>query len=224
MDQKSLERALPFYEQIQQTIKKGIWEGVYEPGDRMYEAQLAKQFAISRSPVREAIRALINEGLLVMDEKSQISVYKPSLQDVLDIYDCRIALESKAVALAAERATEAQLGELERILQETEKAINRKEKEEIVACNSRFHEVIIHISGNLRLKKLVNELHSLTHYYRLLNIEGSNRAETILKGHRQIFDAIKERNPEKAFRSLEEHTKEDLENLMILIKERERSE
>ncbi|MEH7121721.1 GntR family transcriptional regulator [Bacillus sp. JJ1532] len=222
MDQNSLERALPFYEQIQQTIKKGIWEGIYKPGDRMYESQLAKQFAISRSPVREAIRALINEGLLIMDDKSQIIVYKPSLQDVQDIYDCRLALESKAVALAAVRASEAQINELESILLETEEAINRKEKEEIVACNSGFHELIIHISGNLRLKKLVNELHSLTHYYRLLNLEGANRAETILNGHRQIFEAIKERNSEKAAKRLIEHTKEDLENLVQLIKEKER--
>lgn len=217
MSQKPLEKALPFYLQIQQTIKERIWHGEYKPGDRLYEAQLAKQFSISRSPVREAIRTLINEGLLIMDEKSQITVYKPTLKDVKDIYGCRIALESAAVALAAERATGSQIAELERILAGTETAIKQNDKEEIVKWNTKFHEQIILISENVRLKKLVDELHSLTYYYRLLNIEGNERGQTILKGHKEIFNAIRERDPEKAAQSLMQHTQEDLKNLIKLI-------
>ncbi|PWW20834.1 GntR family transcriptional regulator [Cytobacillus oceanisediminis] len=217
MSQKPLEKALPFYLQIQQTIKERIWHGEYKPGDRLYEAQLAKQFFISRSPVREAIRTLINEGLLIMDEKSQITVYKPTLKDVKDIYGCRIALESAAVALAAERATGSQIAELERILAGTETAIKQNDKEEIVKWNTKFHEQIILISENVRLKKLVDELHSLTYYYRLLNIEGNERGQTILKGHKEIFNAIRERDPEKAAQSLMQHTQEDLKNLIKLI-------
>jgi DNA-binding GntR family transcriptional regulator len=217
VSQKPLEKALPFYLQIQQTIKERIWHGEYKPGDRLYEAQLAKQFFISRSPVREAIRTLINEGLLIMDEKSQITVYKPTLKDVKDIYGCRIALESAAVALAAERATGSQIAELERILAGTETAIKQNDKEEIVKWNTKFHEQIILISENVRLKKLVDELHSLTYYYRLLNIEGNERGQTILKGHKEIFNAIRERDPEKAAQSLMQHTQEDLKNLIKLI-------
>ncbi|GLB60599.1 GntR family transcriptional regulator [Cytobacillus sp. NCCP-133] len=216
-NQKPLEKALPFYLQIQQTIKERIWHGEYKPGDRLYEAQLAKQFSISRSPVREAIRTLINEGLLIMDEKSQITVYKPALKDVKDIYGCRIALESAAVALAAERATESQIAELEGVLAGTKAAIERNDKEEVVKWNTKFHEQIILICENVRLKKLVDELHSLTYYYRLLNIEGNERGLTILKGHKEIYTAIRDRDPEKAAKSLKEHTQEDLKNLIKLI-------
>ncbi|WP_026581813.1 GntR family transcriptional regulator [Bacillus sp. J33] len=217
MSQKPLEKAPPFYLQIQQTIKERIWHGEYKPGDRLYETQLAKQFSISRSPVREAIRTLINEGLLIMDEKAQITVYKPTLKDVKDIYGCRISLESAAVSLAAERATESQIAELERILAGTETAIKQNDKEETVMWNTKFHEQIILISDNIRLKKLVDELHSLTYYYRLLNIEGNERGQTILNGHKEIVNAIRERDPEKAAQSLMEHTQEDLKNLIKLI-------
>ena len=167
MSQKPLEKALPFYLPIQQPIKERIWHGEYTPGDRLYEAQLAKQFSISRSPVREAIRTLINEGLLCMDEKSQITVYKPTLKDVKDIYGCRLALESAAVALAAGRATEAKIAGLGSIIAGTEAAIKKNDKEEIVNWNTKFHEKIILISENERLKKLVDELNSLINYYRL---------------------------------------------------------
>lgn len=66
---------------------------------------------------------------------------------------------------------------------------------------------------------LVESLNSLIYYYRVLNIQGENRAEKILKGHTEIFHAIKERNPEKAAKRLKAHTKEDLENLVRIIKE-----
>ncbi|GGA20136.1 GntR family transcriptional regulator [Psychrobacillus lasiicapitis] len=214
MNKKTLQKAEPYYLQLQQTIKERIWSGFYKPGERLYEAQLAKHFKVSRSPVREAIRTLINEGLLTMGSNSQITVYEPSLQDVRDIYECRIALESIAVALTAEQATDEQLEELEETLRETQEAIKKEEKERIVECNVRFHELIIEISGNLRLKKIVEDLHSLTYYYRLLNTKGVQRATTILKGHSDILDAIKEKNAEKASKRLEKHTQEDLQNLI----------
>lgn len=183
---------------------------------------MAKQFETSRSPVREALRALINEGLLVIDEKSQITVYKPSIRDVRDIYECRIALEAKAVAIAAEHATDVHLEQLSNTLNETYEAIQRNEKEKIVQCNVSFHEQIVNICGNLRLKKLIEELHSLTYYYRFLNVKESERAIVILKEHTEIFKAIKNRNPEKASIKLIEHTKRDLENLVNIIKVREK--
>jgi DNA-binding GntR family transcriptional regulator len=214
-------KPLPYYQQIQQSLKESIFHGIYKPGDRLYEAQIAKLYNISRSPVREAIRALVIEGLLVMDEKSQISVYKPNLQDVRDIYECRISLESTAVELTAERATEEQLLELENTLAKTAKAIKEGKSDTIVVCNARFHELIIQYSGNARLMKLVDDLNGLVYYYRVLNIQGENRVNTILKGHTDIYLALKERNPKKASNRLKEHTQEDLTNLVKVIEQLE---
>jgi DNA-binding GntR family transcriptional regulator len=215
-----LHKQIPYYEQIQQTIKKRIFNGFYKPGDRLVEVQIAREFAISRSPVREAIRALINEGLLIMDEKSQISVYEPSLIDVYEIYECRISLESTAVALAAEKAAQEQILELEHILLETSKAIKNEKKEEITSCNTMFHDLIIDMSGNTRLMKLVNELKALTNYYRFFNLEGVDRPNTIFRGHTEIYEAIKEKNPDKATEKLKKHTQEDLDNLIHLLNQK----
>jgi DNA-binding GntR family transcriptional regulator len=217
LEQSNLQRATPYYQQIQQAIKSRIFHGFYKPGDRLFESQIAKEFSISRSPVREAIRALINEGLIIMDEKSQLFVYKPTLQDVREIYECRMALESAAVALVAERATSEELQQLKEVLSQTEEAIKKGDKEEIIKMNALFHERLIDYSGNLRLKKMVDDLYSLTYYYRVLNIEGNNRAAIIVKGHWEIYYSIEEKNPDKAAKKLTEHTQEDLENLIKLI-------
>jgi DNA-binding GntR family transcriptional regulator len=136
----SLEKAEPYYEQIYQTIKRLIFEGAYKPGERIYEAKIAKEFKVSRSPVREAVRAIEKEGLLVLNEKQQLEVYKPSLEDVKEIYLCRGGLESLAVKLATERATGEELDALEAVLDQTLKAIeaSSSKKEEVVICNTRF--------------------------------------------------------------------------------------
>jgi DNA-binding GntR family transcriptional regulator len=218
-DSNSLQKPLPFYQQIQESIKSAIFSGEYHPGDRLYEVQIAKQYGISRSPVREAIRALINEGLLVSDEKSQITVYKPTLNDVLEIYECRIALETAAVALTAKRATEDQIKELEKIIEDTADAISNENIESIVACNAQFHNLTIQYSKNQRLLLLIESLNSLIYFYRVLNVQGPNRPETILKGHMEILQAIKDRNPDQAAARLKAHTLEDLENLVRIIEE-----
>lgn len=217
-DSNSLQKPLPYYQQIQESIKDSIFKGKYKPGDRLYEAQIAKLYGISRSPVREAIKVLINEGLLISDDKSQISVYKPALEDVMEIYECRIALETAAVALTAERATVEQIKELEKSLEDTANAIDTDNLEMIVACNANFHNLTLQYSGNNRLIKLVESLNSLIYYYRVLNMQGKNRPETVLKGHTEIFQAIKEKNPQKAASLLKAHTVEDLENLIRIIK------
>lgn len=216
-DSHSLQKPLPYYQQIQESIKDAILKGIFKPGDRLYESQIAKQYGISRSPVREAIKVLINEGLLLCDDKSQITVYKPALEDVIEIYECRIALETAAVALTAERATVDQIRELEKSLADTAIAIETENLEKIVACNAHFHDLTLLYSGNNRLIKLVDSLNSLIYYYRFLNMQGQNRPNTILKGHTEIFQAIKEKNPEKAASLLKVHTLEDLENLTRLI-------
>jgi DNA-binding GntR family transcriptional regulator len=221
LDSKPLKKPLPYYQQIQESIKTDIFNGVYKPGDRLYEAQIAKQYGISRSPVREAIRVLINEGLLITDDKSQITVYKPSLEDVLEIYECRIALESAAVSLTAERATREQVHELEKCLEETAQAITNEKIEMIIESNAKFHNLTVQYSGNKRLLNLVESLNSLIYYFRVLNIQGQSRAEIILKGHTEILQAIKERNPEKATNKLKAHTEKDLENLVRIIKKLE---
>lgn len=221
LDYSPLKKPLPYYQQIQQSIKESIFNGIYKPGDRLYEAQIAKLYNISRSPVREAIRALVIEGLLVMDEKSQISVYKPNLQDVRDIYECRISLESTAVALTAERATEEQLLELEKTLEKTVEAIKEGKIDTIIAYNAHFHELIIQYSANARLMKLVEDLNGLIYYYRVLNIQGEDRLNTILKGHTAIYLALKERNPKEAIDRLRKHTQEDLTNLVQIIEQLE---
>lgn len=219
----SLKRIEPYYEQIYQNIKDLIFQGVYKPGDRIFEAQIAKEFSISRSPVREAVRVLVNEGLLVFNEKSQLEVYRPSLTDVEDIYRCRATLESLAVELTTKIATDNDLQEIEELLIKTSKdlKLEGKNKSELISLNANFHNLIVSFSRNSRLQKLSYHLRSLTHFYRVLNFEGINRKETIFLEHQEIFLQIKKREAKMASDLMDKHVMNDLEHLKhLLLKEK----
>lgn len=216
----TVERAVPYYDQVYHSIKDMIIKGVFQPGDRLYEAKIAREFNISRSPVREAVRALEKEGLLVIGEKSKITVYKPSVKDVEDIYQCRMALESLAARLAAELATSDQVSLLERTLVETEKLVGRndeKSTDEMLALNSRFHTLITEFSQNRRLQKQLSELRTLIYYYMHLNIQGDNRKKTIFQDHREIFIHIRKGDGRGASEAMEQHIARDLDHLKRLL-------
>ncbi|MFC4766779.1 GntR family transcriptional regulator [Effusibacillus consociatus] len=217
----SVEKPMPYYDQLYNSIKQMIIEGVFQPGERIYEAQLAREFNVSRSPVREAVRALEKEGLLIIDEKSRITVYKPTMKDVEDIYQCRMVLESLAAKLTTTLATNQELSEIESTLSETRKLLEQGEepnKETIISLNSRFHDLIVQYSRNSRLQKQLQDLRSLTYYYMLINIQGENRKWDIFNEHQVIFDCMKQRDAEKAGSVMANHISNDLNHLKELLK------
>jgi DNA-binding GntR family transcriptional regulator len=219
MNEYSIEKSVPYYDQVYDSIKRKIILGDFRPGEKIFEAKIARQFQISRSPVREAVKALVKEGLLVI-ENSKITVYKPNLMDVEEIYQCRMALESLAAKLTAKLATEEQLIEIEKTLIKTEKHLkeeNVNNYEEITLLNSQFHDLIIKCCKNKRLQKQLNELRSLTYYYRRNNIQGDQRKLTIFQGHKEIFYHIKNGDDVSAGLAMENHIVQDLEHLKTMF-------
>ncbi|MGK7376934.1 GntR family transcriptional regulator [Planococcus sp. 1R117A] len=215
-----IEKPVPYYEQFYHSIKAMIFEGKFKPGDRIVENQLAKEFNVSKSPVREAIRMLEQEGLIVTDEKSRMIVYQPTLKDVEEIYFCRKALESFAIKLMVQKATDDEVVEIENLLRETEAAIQEsQDANAIISMNEAFHNLIIEYTKNDRLKKQVKDLKSLMYFFRIMNFQGENRANEILKQHSNIFVHIKNRDEEKAYQAMLEHLQMDVDHLMEVLKQ-----
>lgn len=213
----SLERKNPYYIQFYQMIKQMIFNGEIQPGERINETQLAKEYSVSKSPIREAVRILEKEGLLVVDG-SKLVVYKPTLKDVEDIYYCRMALESFAVKRTTSIASDKELQQIEATLDKTEEAINtNQDANTIISLNEQFHRLILTYSQNSRLQKQVNDLKGLINYYRILNFKGEQRAEEILRQHRQVFRYIKKRKVSEATEEMMKHLEMDVEHLLQIL-------
>ncbi|MBM6619651.1 GntR family transcriptional regulator [Bacillus suaedaesalsae] len=218
MDYFAVNKPVPYYEQFYHSIKQMIFDGVFAPGDRIVETQLAKDFNVSKSPIREAIRMLERDGLVILDEKSRVIVYKPTLEDVEEIYFCRKALESFAVAHTTKIATDDEIASIEKLLNDTEIAIqNKEDAQSIIKLNEMFHNHIIDYTKNNRLQKQLSELRSLMYFFRIMNYKGENRAEVILEQHRGIFALIKSRKAEKASEAMVHHLQQDLDNLTAYL-------
>ncbi|WP_018923222.1 GntR family transcriptional regulator [Salsuginibacillus kocurii] len=221
MSEFSIQKQAPYYEQFYRMIKQMIFTGIYKPGQQISETQLAKEFHVSKSPIREAVRILENEGLVYV-EKGKVVVYAPTIKDVKEIYFCRSALESFAVKQTTTIATDEELKKIETTLVETEEAIQAQaDQDTIISLNEHFHQLIIKFTGNARLQKQVNDLKGLMHYFRILNFKGEHRAIAIVEQHKVIFDYMKKREAQHAAEEMIKHLECDTDHLVETLRAQE---
>lgn len=206
-----VKRIDPLYEQIYQRLEQEILEGNIMTGERLIDTKIASDLGVSRSPVREAFRKLERDGLLINNE-GIVTVFTPSLQDALELYQVRVGLESVAVFWATQRITKDELNQLNQVLSLTEQAIEQQKVEEIISLNTQFHESIIHFSKNQRLKNIMYNIRSLIQLCRNTTIKKYNRSDSFLTEHYDIFRAISINEPELAAKRMEHHIHNDMKH------------
>ncbi|OIK12257.1 GntR family transcriptional regulator [Bacillus sp. MUM 13] len=216
---KTVVKSEPLHSQVYQLIKKKLLEGYFQPGERLIEVRLAEEYRISRAPVREALRMLIQDGLVIQNGNA-LYVFEPTLQDMIDIYQCRQRLESLAAKLAALNITDKQFERLNGILLETNSAWYRGDMDQVVQLNICFHETVLEASGNRQLVSLTSMIRDKVTYLRNCSFKGNVRDESFLKEHEQIVKALGEKDDVKAEVTMHDHIENDLQALISLYKNR----
>ncbi|WP_174734376.1 GntR family transcriptional regulator [Mesobacillus harenae] len=216
-----IQKPKPLYEQVYEMIRESILNGDTLLEERINEVHIADQLNVSRGPVRESIRMLEQEGLLVRGERNQLFVYKPTVSDLIDIYECREMLESLAARLAAELMTEKEKEAFSEVVERMKQLITSDEVnlEAIIKANSDFHDFIVEKSRNLRLKAQLRQLRSLTHFYRSYNVVRGERLSQMLEDHLGIYEAILAGESKKASALMSEHIQCDLAHLKTVFGE-----
>ena len=207
----------PLRDVVFETLRDAIITQVLKPGERLMEIQLADEMGVSRTPVREAIRKLELEGLVVMVPRKGAYVAGVSMKDIHEVYEVRAALEMLAVSLAAERITDEELDALERqVLRESEAEANADEHslDNIIYIDSSFHDIIYQAAHNQRLVQFVNILQEQLQRFRAASLSRPGRSKTALEEHKQIVEALAERNGELAAKLAKEHI-DNAESAMI---------
>ncbi len=182
-------------------IQSAIVRGEISPGSKISEPELARAYGISRGPLREAIRRLEGQRLLVRVPHVGARVVSLSTAELLELYEIRESLEGMACRLAAERMSEAEIDELRRVLDTHERdaafqaGVGYYQQE----GDFDFHYRIIQGSGNQTLSNLLcNELYQLVRMYRIQFSTMPNRPRQAFTEHHRILDAIAERDGELA--------------------------
>ncbi len=185
---------LPLRDVVFQTLRQSILRGELAPGERLMEIHLAERLGVSRTPIREAIRKLELEGLVVMIPRRGAVVASITEKDLKDVLEVRQTLELLAAEVACERITKEKLEELKQAAEDFQRLKNTADVTELAEADVRFHEVIYEATGNARLISLLNNLREQMYRYRLEYLKDKGSHEHLDKDHQEIYQGIKTGN------------------------------
>ena len=206
----------PLYKQAYDVVKKSILSGKIKPGERIVATKLAEEYQISRTPLREALRQLANEGLLVQDQVST-RVMELNRKDFEDLIQCRLILERELIRIIVHTIPDKVLDEAEQVVLKAKEALKSKQEEQLVLLelNTRFHEILIEACPNKHLTEILNTIRAKLLLYRA-NV---HKDREIQEEHQAILYALKERDEAKAVSMIEWHLEKDLARGMNMFKE-----
>lgn len=191
------------YEEVAELLRQRIFARELEPGSWIDEMRLADEYGISRTPMREALKVLAAEGLVTMKVRRGAYVTEVNEKDQRDVYHLLALLEADAAAVVAERATEAELQELQALHDELETASDQTDR--FFAINERFHMRVLAIADNRWRDQMVADLRKVMKLNRHNSLLKTGRIAESLQEHRAIVQALLKRNPALSAQRVREH-------------------
>jgi len=179
-------------------IEALILSGELDVGAQVNEVALAKQFGVSRGPVREALRFLANDGLVSFVANRGAFVREVDEPDMLEIYDLRAVLTGHACALAAEHAQPASLEEAKTLLKAMDRATEAEDAETYYDLNLRFHALLMEMAGSGRLARSYGSLVKESHLFRRVSLKNLTDMSESNAHHEAIVAAIAARDARTA--------------------------
>jgi len=193
------------WERVAATLRRAIVLSEFAPGDRLKEPSLAKQFGVSRLPIREAITQLEREGLVRSEPRRGAYVVGVTQQDIADIYECRLALETLAIQRTATRITPEEVAELYRDIDEMEEGVSSGRVEAFAAADMAFHRSLIVLSGNRALRSAWEPLAPLIETTLTIADTSVEDIVTAVSGHRPLVRSLEQHEPATAKALLYDH-------------------
>lgn len=191
-------------------IRERILDGTYKGGMKIVEERLASEIGVSRTPIREAIKRLEQEGLIKNKQ-----IYHPTVQDLIYIYEIRIALESFAAKRAALTMSKESLEALEHTIKESRHLLSEGQSINIYQVNQHFHELIIKESQNPILIDHLKKT-QIIFYMFSLRLDLYNRPQ-LIEEHEEIYEAIKNRDSQLAEELMSQHLYKDMNFTLEII-------
>ncbi|ARP85399.1 GntR family transcriptional regulator [Bordetella genomosp. 9] len=190
---------------VQEEILRGIKSGELTVGSRLNESELSQRLGVSRSPLREAFRALEEAGLVRLEKNRGVFIRDLSDEEAAELYDLRSGLDEMVGRRLAPRITDAQLAELGELLTELETNAGRQGVNRYFELNVAFHDRMVEMTGNAALlgvyRQVVNRMHLLRR--RGFTLAGSSAASHA--EHRAILQALAARDADAAANALRQH-------------------
>ncbi len=201
----------PLYEDVADRLREQIFSKQLPPGSWLDEQNLADQFGISRTPMREAIKVLASEGLITIKMRRGAYVTEVVRRDLEQIFTILSLLEGQAAKEAATKATEAELNLLDHLHHRLETAAADRDMEQFFEINVKFHELIQEIAGNRWMNGVIADLRKVLKLHRRDSLTSTGRLQNSLVEHREILRALLQRDELAAESAMRIHLANGLE-------------
>lgn len=216
--QVNMNEFLPLRDVVFQTLRQAILKGELKPGERLMEINLANKLGVSRTPVREAIRMLELEGLVIMIPRRGAQVAQITEQDLNDVLEVRMGLEEFAVSLACKRMTREELEELTKANKEFERAMAGNDISALAEADVVFHELIYSGTHNKRLIQIISNIREQMYRYRIEYLKDEQIRKTLVSEHRAILEALSARDITQAVTHINTHIRKQQEAILRSLK------
>lgn len=197
----------PLSEKIAETLREYIMKGSLKPGERLTEPKLSAMLGISRTPIREALRLLENEGFIDIYPRRGAVVSEITSKDVDEIFIIKTKLESLAARLAVENISEADIKKMMDINEKMMKYSESKNVVNLIKLNADFHNIFIEKCNNSRLIKFIESLNKQFKRVTAYSFTETGRIKKVLEEHKNIIDAFVNRDAEKVEQLVDIHVK-----------------
>lgn len=199
-------------------IKQRIMDNTYQPNLQVYEQELALQLGMSRTPVREALIRLEQEGLLEIVPRRGMRVVPVSPSDMRDIYEVITCLEAQAAGrLAARKPSRAEIQVMIDDVEAMDSALAKKDLESWAAADARFHRNLLELCGNRRLAQLAGGIAEQAHRARMVTLHMRPLPLRSNEDHRALIDAILAGDAKRAYQVHEKHRRNAMELLTDIL-------
>lgn len=213
----TLEKPPSRAESLYLAVKDMAIQFTFKPGERINEVELAQRLGASRTPLREALNRLVAEGFLEARRDRGFFCRDLKPREMFELYQYRSVLEEAAVRLACEQASDDDLSELERFLEETGPEDGGRGSAELVALDERFHHAVMALSGNAEMDRALQNINARIRFFRWVDMD-SRRTETQSE-HMAIVRALQARDIDLAASHMKSHIVRRLDQISAAIKE-----
>lgn len=212
---------LPLRDVVFNTLREAILKGELKPGERLMELQLAAKLGVSRTPIREAIRMLEQEGLAVTVPRKGAEVAKMTEKDMEDVLQIREALDELAVSIACEQITREEIEELKETMREFEESAKTRDVRKIAGADVKFHDIIYQATRNPKLVNMLSNLREQMYRYRVEYLKDEKNYPMLVREHSQIVAGLSEKNKDKVTAAMHQHVRNQAMAVKEIIREQE---
>lgn len=210
---------LPLRDVVFQTLRTAILKGDLKPGERLMELQLASKLGVSRTPIREAIRMLEQEGLARTIPRKGAEVAGMTEKDMEDVLQIRCVLEELAAKLSCQNITDEEMRELKIAMVAFEEKTREGNVVELAKADVTFHDIIYRAADNPKLLVLLNNLREQMYRYRTEYMKDDRIHPVLIREHKEMVKALESRDQELVAREVRQHLKNQEEVMKKIIRD-----